>query len=155
MKLNSVFAALALVLSIITCSAQEEVEHNGLTKFLDSMLTHQKLAAETGVQVGQESNFLTANASKKNAHIDLLIADSLDENNTPLPLGWEGVGKFLHEPIRTSHMGHDDFPVYQLWLGCVFAVVGLGFLASGCGTLCRKECEEVEQESYLPTFERR
>jgi hypothetical protein len=157
MKVSSVFTVLALVLSIITCSAQEESEHNGLTQLLDTMLSHQKIAADTGVQVGQESNFLTVKAaSKKNSSINLLIASSVDENDAPLPLGWDDVGKLLNEPILSSHMGHDDFPVCQLWLGCLVAFLGLSFIGSGCGMLCRKKgCEEEDQESYLPTFERR
>lgn len=156
MKLNSIFIALALVLSIISCSAQES-EHAGLTELLDNMMSieqeHKKIEIDTGYQVGEESYFLTANASKKNKNIDLLIADSLDENDTPLPLGWEDVGKFLNEPILSSHNAHVAFPVWQLWLGSLVAFLGLSFIATGSGVFCRKGREEMEQESYLPTFE--
>jgi hypothetical protein len=159
MKLNSIFIALALMLSIISTSAKEPEEYAGLTELLDNMLSieyeHKKLEIDTGFHVGEESKFLTANASKKNRNIDLLIADSLDENDTPLPLGWEDVGKLLNEPILSSHNAHTALPVYQLWLGCLVAFLGLSFIATGCGMFCRKGREEMEQVSCLPSFERR
>jgi hypothetical protein len=71
---------------ISSCRGQEpEQNFDHLTELLDTMLKRQRVEMETGVRVGQEASFLN-NAGKKNIDLLLLIANSRDENDTPLPL---------------------------------------------------------------------
>ena len=125
---------------------------------------HQNVAEETGIQVGQESDFLKGNTNNaNNQHLPLLLPDLLiastadaDDYDVPLPLGWEDVGRFLHEPILSSHRAHDDFPAWQLWLGCLLALAGLSLVvtaSTGCHATKKsiKDHEYVDETLCLPT----
>jgi hypothetical protein len=165
MKLFTILTTVVLALTslISSCHGQEESEQHSdhLTELLDTMLQHRKVEVETGVHVGQEDAFLTAR-HKKNSDFLLLIANSRDENDIPLPLGWQEVGNYLSEPILSSHTAHDDLPVWQLRLGCFVAVVGLCFLVAASTPSSnmlrvyllqstRKNNDENEESMLLPT----
>lgn len=159
MKLQPIFPTLMLCM-ISCCNAESSEPHSGLTDLLDHMLSYQEehlhIAQETGVRVGQESDFLNGKTNNKNLLPDLLIADSADEDDMPLPLGWEDVGKFLNEPILSSHSAHDDFPAWQLWLGCLTAVIGLSLVVTAStGMLCPRKSNKDEDDNkemcLLPT----
>jgi hypothetical protein len=134
MKHFNLFTTLALPLATIIPSCQaQEAEHTDLTEMLDNMLSfeeqHKTIEIATGVQVGQGSAFLSASPNK-NSDFLLLIANSSDENDTPLPLGWQEVGNFLKEPVVSSHSAPQDFPAWKLWLGCAVAVMGLSLIVT-------------------------
>jgi hypothetical protein len=138
MKLQSIYTS--FVLCIISCcnaddsSSHQQQPHSGLTDMLDHMLSyleeHTHVAEETGVRIGQESDFLSKAPRAILLPDLLLIADASDEDDMPLPLGWEHVGKFLHEPVLSSHRAHDDFPAWQLWIGGLIAVIGLSLVVT-------------------------
>jgi hypothetical protein len=162
MKLQSIFTTLTLCCCIISCCNAESSEpHSSLTDLLDHMLSYQQehlhVAQETGVRVGQESDFLSTKTTNNKNHLpDLLIANSADEDGMPLPLGWEDVGKFLNEPIQSSHSAHDDFPAWQLWIGCVIEFLGVSLVvAASTDMLCPSKSGKNEsndnEERCLPT----
>lgn len=167
MKVQSLYRALILMFSVVACRG-EESEHSVLTELLESMLSHEQehkqVEEETGVQVRHESAFLNANKSPKGnsnsnsnniiplqfTEEDLLIADSRDADDAPLPLGWEHIGNLLNEPIRSSHSAHDEFPLWKMMLGCLIAVIGVSCIFLGSGMLCLPVKKEEEHE-HLPT----
>jgi hypothetical protein len=178
MKLPSIYTTLFLICIVsCCCNAEEESSsaehpHSTLTDMLDHMLSyqqeHQHVAEETGIQVGQESDFLKGNTNNaNNQHLpllllpDLLIASTADADDyeVPLPLGWEDVGRFLREPILSSHRAHDDFPAWQLWLGCLLALVGLSLVvtaSTGCHATKKSikdndDDVDVDETLCLPT----
>jgi hypothetical protein len=155
MKLQSIYTT--FVLCMISCcnandSSSQQQPHSGLTDMLDHMLSyleeHTHVAEETGVRIGQESDFLSK-APKAILLPDLLlIADASDEDDMPLPLGWEYVGKFLHEPILSSHSAHDEFPAWQLCLGCMIAVIGLSLVVTAS---TKSNKNDDDRDLCLPT----
>jgi hypothetical protein len=162
--INAVMKLLLMVLSlcVITCSG-EEPEHAGLTELLDSILSyehqHKQLEEKTGFQVLRGFDFYdelgTGNLHDRDANDGgLLIVDSRDNEDMPLPLGWKEVGSLLNEPIQSSLIEHEEFPTWQLWLCCFVAVIGLSLILTGSGMLCwdRETKEARQEESCLPSY---
>lgn len=167
MKLPLFCIAIALSLCVISCSGDDS-GNAGLTELLDSILTyeqeHKNIEEKTGVQVLRAFDFYDdapGHVNDKNA-IDggLLIADSRDSKDIPLPLGWEEVGNLLNEPILSSLVAHEEFPTWQLWLCCFVAVIGMSLIFTGSGgMLCLEKVLEIfsekgqfGQESSLPSY---
>jgi hypothetical protein len=167
MKLPLFFNAMALSLCVFTCSG-EDSEHTGLTELLDSILSfeqeHKEIEEKTGFHVLRGFDFYDElsgeNVNERNANDgSLLIADSRDGEDMPLPLGWEEVGNLLNEPIQSSLIEHDEFPTC-LWLCCLIALIGMSLILTGSGMLCCwegtveilfSEKTKSGQESGLPS----
>jgi hypothetical protein len=160
--------AMVLSLCVITCSG-EEPEYTGLTELLDSILSyehqHKQLEEKTGFQVLRGFDFYDEHGTGSMHDRDasdggLLIADSRDSEDMPLPLGWREVGSLLNEPIQSSLIEREEFPTWQLWLCCFVAVIGLSLILTGSGMIYGERALEMfaeskesrKEESCLPSY---
>jgi hypothetical protein len=47
------------------------------------------------------------------------------EDSIMVRLGWDTIGHLLNEQIDSTHTAHEEFPAWEMWLGCGLGLLGM------------------------------